>query len=232
MRAVADAAYLGAGGQVRFDLDAECRHLQDWLDQGGRERLQRDLRAIAEHRPDSAHLRWAVHRVRPSASDGVRWGQRLADAPTLAASVVAAYEPGDWNGGAIPAAVLKRPAASRFLVELVAINLHERHFRETDVDPTTVAAEIGQDGEHYVRFGMVGSQAAAYADFSEKLIGRHCAFLWNDEVLSAPRFLSRIPGAGQIHGLGATEAATIARILSTPVADRPRLLRSDAGAGR
>ena len=74
--------------------------------------------------------------------------------------------------------------------------------------------------------------ATEYSDFSEKYLGKCCAVIWNDEVLVAPRFMSRIPGVGQIQGLSAAQTGTIARILATPVAARVRFLRSERDAPR
>lgn len=228
MRPVADAEYVADGGKVRFDLAKERQLLQAWLDGGGRDRLQQDPRAIAAYRAASEHLRWCVRFVRPSLAQDGTWNWRYADVQPLAASVVAAYPAADWNEGTIPAAMRTRPLEQQFLIELLAINRHELHFTGDDVDPASIAQSTTPEGGSAVDYRLRGAKAAAYADFSEKLIGRCCAILWNDEVLLAPRFESRIAGSGRIHGLTGAQAATIARILATPLAERMQLLRSEA----
>ena len=233
MRPVADAEYIGDGGapdggKVRFDLTKERQQLQAWLDGGGRNRLRQDPRAITGYRAASEHLRWCVRFVRPSLAQDGTWNWRYADVQPLAASIVAAYPAADWNEGTIPAAMRALPAEQQFLIELMAINQHEIHFTGDDVDPASVVQSTTPEGGSAVDYRLRGAKAAAYADFSEKLVGRCCAILWNDEVLLAPRFESRIPGAGRIHGLTAAQAATIARILATPLTERMQLQRSEA----
>lgn len=228
MRPVADAEYVADGGKVRFDLARERQLLQAWLDGGGRDRLQQDPHAIAGYRAASEHLRWCVRFVRPSLAQDGAWNARYADMQALATSVVVAYPAADWNEGIIPAAMRTRPIEQQFLIELMAINQHEIHFTGDDVDPASIVQSTTPEGGSAVDYRLRGEKAGAYAEFSEKLIGRCCAILWNDEVLLAPRFESRISGGGRIQGLTATQAATIARILATPISERLQLLRSEA----
>lgn len=231
-RRVADAEATAQDGKARFDLARERQLLSSWLDGGGRERLQRDLRALADHRPASKDLRWCVRRVLASNGQDGTWGHRLADSAQLAASVVAGYAAADWNDGTVPAHILARPADERFLLEFLAIDMHERHFDGSDIDPESVAQTTSRDGGSAVSYRLRAARSAEYSDFSEKLIGKHCAILWNDEVLLAPRFESRIPGVGQIQGLSPAQATVIARILATPLAERPLLQRSERVAPR
>ncbi len=215
MRLVADGDYVA--GEVRFDLARERGLLQEWLDRGGRERLLQDPRAIAEHRAASEHLRWFVRRVLPQDERSGSWGERFVDVPQLAASTVAAHTDADWNGGTMPLRMRERPAGQRFLLELVAINLHERHFREQDVDPDSVALRIDGASTIAVAYRLRDAAAAEYADFREKFLGKHCAILWSDEVVAAPRFEGRIPGVEHIAGLPGDQARAMAKLLATPL---------------
>lgn len=228
MRQVADGEYIADGGKVHFDLTKERQLLQAWLDGGGRDRLQQDPRAIATYRAASEHLRWCVRFVRPSLAQDGAWNARYADMQALATSVVAAYPAADWNEGMIPATMRTRPIEQQFLIELLAINRHELHFTGDDLDPESIVQSTDPNVGSAVDYRMRREKAVSYANFSEKLIGRCCAILWNDEVLVTPCFASRIEGVGRIAGLTATQAATIAKILATPLAERMQLLRSEA----
>lgn len=225
MRMLADDDYLAAG--VRFRMQAEQERLAAWLDEGNRQLVQKDPAVIAKYRSDNAQLRWFVRRVWPSASRAGRWDVRYAD---LHLGVVAAHAEADWNDGVIPAHIQAKPIAERFLVELFPINMHERHFGTADLDPTKVALAGDQgDGLGFgVDYRLRAEQASNYADFSEKWIGRHCAMIWDGEVLSAPRFESRIPGAGRISALSQQQADAIVAALRAPLPVKPRLLRSQS----
>ena len=59
---------------------------------------------------------------------------------------MSAHAENDWNAGVIPAHFQRLPVEQRFLVELVAINMHERHFRDADVDPASVALAKSDTG--------------------------------------------------------------------------------------
>lgn len=225
MRAVAEGDY--TAGDVRFDLAGERKRLQAWLDEGGRAKLQRDVRAIADYRPASEHLRWLVHVVRPDARDAVLWSLRLAGIEGCSAATVVAHDEADWNGGLVSAAMKERPPEERFLVELIAVNLHERHFHAGDLDPASIAVSTTPDSGPSVDYGLRNEKATGFAEFTEKYVGKAMAVIWNDEVVLAPRLLSRIAGRGRIAGLSAAQAETIGRILSTPIGVRLQFLRSE-----
>ena len=229
MRMIADGDYSKDG--VHFDLALEKQRVQRWLDDGGRDRVQRDPRRIDEYRGADKNVRWFVHRVWPSTERAGHWSVRYADIAPLAASTVAAYTDGEWNDGAIPADVQARPVEQRFLVEFVLVNLHEQHFGETDLEAASVGVTTDL-GTAAVDYRLRDDKVAEYADFSEQYIGKCCAVIWNDEVRVAPRFESRIPGRGRISGLSPAEAGGIAAILGAPLPATPRLLRSEPGTPR
>jgi len=231
LRAVADGDYIADGGKVRFDMSRQREQLVAWLDRGGRERLQQDPRAITEYPTGEEPLRWFVRVVRPDADRAGFWGWRCTDVPALATSTVAAHADRDWNGGTIPAHIQALPAEQRFLLELVAVNMHEMFFRETDLERISAVAATDISGSA-VDYRLRAARASDFANFSEKYIGKCCAVIWNGEVLAAPRFESRIAGNGRIVGLSAAQANTIASILTTPVGATLYLLRSEPDTTR
>jgi len=223
LRMLADADYRAPGVEP-FDLPAEQAKLQAWLDAGGRARLQEAAAALADFHPLHPHLRWHVHRITPDPGHPGHWGVRYADLPVGA---VAAHPSGQWNGGTIPAELRARPAAEQFLLELVPVNLHERHFTQAGLDPAAIT-KIGdrQDGlGPDVECALSAGRAAEFADFSEKHIGGFCALIWNGQMLSAPRFESRIPGRVRIGPCTSDQAEPIATALRSPLPVTPRLLR-------
>ena len=225
MRMLADEDYAVSG--VRFDMGAEREQLLAWLDAGGRERLLANPATIGEYRARSEHLRWFHRFVWPDGRRAGRWGVPYSQIPRL--GVVAVHAEADWNQGVIPAHVQARPTAERFLLELFPINMHETHFEGGDLDPA--ATRMGEDRQNgtgpWVSYRLRPNRSGEYADFSERGIGRCCAMLWNDEVLSAPRFESRIPGVGRVNASTRRQAETIAAALRAPLPVAPRLLRSE-----
>ncbi|MEZ6038005.1 MAG: hypothetical protein R3F29_11020 [Planctomycetota bacterium] len=206
----ADAGVLG--GEVRFDLAAERARLQAWLDAGGAARLREDPRAIEQFSAASKWLRWYPRLLRPDPRAPERWNYSLTMVPPLEDSVVTAYHTEDWNGGTVPQALLEQPAGQRFLVELLAINMHEVHFTEVDFDPQGVAVGKGHDGEPALHYAMRDDQRQAYGDLSERCVGKCLANLWDGEVLMAPIVQSRIPGVGSIQGMPPDAVELSARI--------------------
>lgn len=223
MRMVADADYAAPG--VRFDMQQEDAQLRAWLDAGGRERLAADLAAIADYRAGSGHLRWYPRRIRPDPRRPGRWSVRYSD---LHLGVVAVSAELDWNDGAIPAHLQARPRAEQFLIELFPLNMHEIHFTGEDLEPNSIAVVADRDDGlgSGVGYRFRGDRAMAYADFTERWIGKCCAMLWDGEVLSAPRFESRIPGAGRLCGLSRKQADVIATAMHANLPGTPRLLRA------
>ena len=230
MRMLADGEYHSDG--VSFDLRAERERLLAWLDAGGRDKLRADGRAIEAFHDDAQagplagkNLRWFVHRIEPDASNVGRW--QMAFHRTLHPVCVAAFTADDWKDGAIPAHMQALPAEQQFLVELFAVNMHEKHFDSRDLDPKGLRRVQDAVGEAALQYRI--RDAAAYADWSEKYIGKDTTMLWNDEVLSVARFLSRIHGEGQIAGsLSAEQLDAMQRALQAPpLAARPRFVRQE-----
>ncbi|MCA8950798.1 MAG: hypothetical protein KDE27_14945 [Planctomycetes bacterium] len=221
MRIVANGDY--AGGDVRFDLAAERAALQAWLDAGGRERLAADPTVIREFTPGNRALGWYVHRIEVDPDAAGRWQTPLAR--SVPDAVVAAYRDSDWNDGAVPPQLRQQPAEARFLVELVALNLHEEHFDNADLDPDGVAATQDGNGQPAVDYRLVDARAMAYSDWSARNVDQHAAMVWNGEVLRAPRFLCRIPGHGRITGLPTRDARAVAQAMVAPLPFPPKLLR-------
>lgn len=229
IRAVADKDAPKDG--MRFDMERERARLQEWLADGGRQRLRQDPGAIAAFRAESEHLRWFVRRIRPRADAPAAWDFRYVDIPGFAA-MVAAHTDEDWNGGVVPAAIRQRPIEQQFLIELLAVNMHEVHFLDADVDPTSVQrSDAGGKGPVVFHRWRRGKDAE-FADFSERYLRRYCAVLWNDEVLSVPMFVARIQGACSIPASSGAQADHIAKLLANPLPLGLRLLRSEAVAPR
>jgi len=230
MRMIADADYSAPG--VTFDMPKERERLQAWLDDGGRDKLRQDTAVLAEFHADKkggpiagANLRWFVRRIGPNPEAKLRWDMRFADVPALRAASVAAYTEADWNDGSIPPRLQNQPAS--FLIELVAVNMHETYFATRDIDPKHTKPTKGWAGNGAVAYRLVPARAGEYADWTEKYIGKCCAMLWEDEVLAAPRFESRIPGLGQITGVTVLESREMARTMRAPLVAKPVLLRME-----
>jgi hypothetical protein len=233
MRIVADGDY--CAGDVRFALAAERAHLVEWLDAGGREKLRADATAIDAYHADTKgplagkNLRWFVHRIGADTKNAGWWQPSLQT--WLRDACVPAYTDEDWNRGAIPARIQELPLDQRFLVEFVAVNMHEVYFQNRDLDPKGIGVGPTADGGFALHYRTIAARAADYANWSEKYLGKCAAILWNDEVLMVPCFMSRIPGRGQISGsLSATELETMQRALQAPpLAARPRFVRQEPG---
>lgn len=208
MRLVASDDYAAAG--CRFDLSAERERLNRWLDAGHRVEVITDpraIRAFREHPADGPlagkDLRWCVHRIGPDPLNADHWAGRLGDVASLRDSVVLVNPSEDWNGGSIPERLRKRPDETRCLVELVAVNCHERHFGGDEFDPKgfhLVRKRADEPVPEAVTYGIRPNLASEYADWTEKWIGHHLALILDDEVIQAPRVESRIPGRGAVTG--------------------------------
>lgn len=236
---VAADGYIDGGGQQPFDLDVERQRLQAWLDGGGREQLLADPRALDKFHDDAAagpragaKLRWRAHVVLPKVSDPTCWdfAFHAGHAGELAAATVLVSDAADFHGGMVPARLQAKPAAERRLLELVAINMDELHFGNADLDLEGVRLAVDANGRPAASYRLRGERAAVYADWSMKHLHHHCAVLLDDRVLTAPRFLSRIPGQGQITGdFTKPEAEALVSVLRSgpPLPVAPVLLRQD-----
>jgi SecD/SecF fusion protein len=206
MRIVADADY--ASGQVKFNLDAEKARLNAWLAvEENKQDLRKDLTVIRRFNADTVqgplqfgNLAWYPRLIKPKFDKPTHWDVRYTEIPLLAPATVAVYSDAEWNQGLVPEAVQKLPANEQYLIELLALNMHERHFTGENLDPAGVAATTSQDGGLAVAYAIEGGLTGDYADWSEKWIGKCSAIVLNGVVKSAPRFESKIPGRGQIHG--------------------------------
>lgn len=212
MRMLARADY--HVGDVTFDLEAEREQLQAWLNEGGRDALAQSVGAIHRYRAKSPFLRWYPRRIQRDSQDPSRWSYRLADAAAQD-QVVAAYDASWWNGGVVPEAVNALPESSQFLIELVAINLHEDGFGAETVDPTSVHRGVATDGSPVVGFALLGAHKERFGDMTGRNVGHMMGIVWQGEVVQTPKLMSRIPGRASIRGLG-DGADTLIRTLRNP----------------
>ncbi|MGK0202523.1 MAG: preprotein translocase subunit SecD [Planctomycetota bacterium] len=182
--------------EADLGLKQERKRLEAWLDKGGRTKLQADLAAISQFRaaaPDK--IRWVPRRV---PSDNGRWRHSLSQLPATRDATVRTYTDEQWNNQRVPAALLNNENA--FLVELVAINMHEKGFSHRDLKRDAVGLAIGQNGEPCVSYEFVKPRRKDYAAWTEKHIRHATAIIVNGELISAPVFVGRIVGRGVIQG--------------------------------
>jgi len=254
LRVVADERSGAAGGPL-YDLQQERQRLQAWLDDGGREAVRADWRAIDRFNDDLEHgpvakmpradgkgaasaLRWCPHLVRTRADNAAQWNhpyalddQELGGVQPLAPASLAIFDPkADWNQGLVPRSIAAAagPAARPFLLEFVAVNLAEEHFTDAQFDPSKI--RVGTDaGTSVVDYQLQPQWCALYGNWSQKYIHRHFAILVDGVVQAAPWFAGRIPGHGRIAGLDSVaEAETLAACLRGGELDLvPVLLRQE-----
>ena len=196
--------------EIKFDMAAERRRLEDWLKTGGKELVLENYKNIDRFNdaPNTGplakgNLRWYPHLVEPQLDNRKKWdlpmsmGQYTGTTP-LSASVVAVFEQADYNGGALTEARQKEERP--YLLEFVALNMREEHFKGENLDPSGVAPGFSQDGNLAVDYKIKDELSSRYGDWSGKYKNKHSAIVLNGIVRSAPVFLSRIPGKGQISG--------------------------------
>ena len=206
-------AYEGwAQDDVKFDLASEKRRLEDWLKTGGKELVVENYKNIERFNesPNTGplafgKLRWYPHLVEPQPGNKKIWnqpmsmGQSADGVQPLSASVVAVFDQSaDYNGGVVPDARQKEERP--FLLEFVALNMKEEHFRGEDLDPSGVKPGVSQDGRLAVHYKVRDNLSSRYGDWSGKYKKKHSAIVLNGVVRSAPYFVERIPGNGQISG--------------------------------
>jgi preprotein translocase subunit SecD len=199
LRIVASAGYDSDG--VRFDLADERKRFASWLADGGRERVLADARALDAWNAEAKarHVRWVLRRFGPVPGAPQQWNSLLRS-PPIAEATVPLFDDTTWNDGAVP------PGAPAELVEAVLLNLHEEAFTEAEIDPNAATFEHTALGPT-IRFRLRNERIAAYTDWTGRNIGETCATVVDGRLLSAPRFNSRIPGVGMVHGLGSDEDA-------------------------
>lgn len=175
----------------------ERRLLQKWLDEGGRDRVRKNPRAIADYpkRPDSL-VRWVAHICR--ARDN-RWPTPLVYIPNFKVASVPLYSIDEWNGGRVPAAMLKAPEPR--IIELIALDVQEAGFGAADLNAAaTRVTSSAWDDCFGVSYCLVEERARDYSEWSGAHIGHGGGIVLNGELISAPVFRGRIPGRGIIDG--------------------------------
>ena len=204
--------------ETEFDMPAERRRLQAWLDAGGRDKVLADPRALDTFHADAERgpvapgkLRWCVHRIRADAERKGRWSFSFHGLPAFETNCIPLFGEQQWNDGVVPPA--PDGAAATPLVELVALDLQEIGSTHEDVD--TGAVTVQKDGRSAcVFYSIRGARTALYVDWTRKYVGRFCAIVWNGELVSAPRLESALPGHGIIMGdLSVDECEDLANAL-------------------
>jgi SecD/SecF fusion protein len=206
-RMVATAEY--ADGGVRFNLAAEKQRLEAWLKQpANKELIAKDPLNIRLYNDNATvgpiaigDLAWFPRYIRPDTKEGQapRWDFTYSQLPKMGQAVVAAYEDTDYNSGAVPEAILKKPATERFLVEYLAINMRELSFSGEQLDPNGVGPTL-HEGRVAVSYAMAPGHSGAYADWTQKHRDEHSAIVLNGVVKSAPSINGKISGRGVIFG--------------------------------
>lgn len=235
---------------VQFDLAQEKRRLQTWLDTGGRDLVRADWKNIERFNDDTQNgpiakgsLRWYPHLIQPRIDSPAFWDRPFSQdtqsidgiSPLGPATVTVYDENTEYNSGKIPDALLakakedKKPPA---LIELVAINTKERHFKGEDLDPSKVSPSVADDGRLAVSYSLKPELHSAYGEWSQKYIKKHSAIILNGVIRSAPYFVSKIPGNGQISG-GFTQAEVeeLVKVLRTGSLQVEPQLLSDRTTG-
>jgi preprotein translocase subunit SecD len=206
MRMLATGDYDREG--VRFELAAEHARLWKWLGrEENRSRIMADPCAIAafnqnagsgkEDGPSSPHLHWLpAHAVR----------QKRRDAQGIEQDVwvyrVLGGRPGSPSTLCFtPEGTEAKDTSPRFL----AINRHEVAFTNKDLVRDAILITKDMTGSPAIAYEIVPERAAEYADLSASHVGGQMAIIVNGIVHSAPMFMSRIEGRGQIT-LGTADA--------------------------
>jgi preprotein translocase subunit SecD len=87
-------------------------------------------------------------------------------------------------------------------------------FRGEDLDASQVHATTDQvSGKHVVTFAFNGDAQKRFADYTAANIGKYLTITLDGRVIESAVIQSQITGLGQISGLGASEAATLAASL-------------------
>ena len=218
MRALATDDYDENG--VTFDLEAEQARLEKWLSiEGNRERLAREPLCIyvfnwlgaEQGGPLSRNLAWLPRRILASSWDERMWEYSMAMS-SPEDRVVALFSEEEWNEGSRP------PQAEESLIEFLPINMHDIHFTQDDLDRELIRVTQANASLPSILYYIKADRQDAYADWTERLIGKKAAIVVNGVALSAPVFRGRIPGVGQLSG-GFTEeeAAALAASLRASV---------------
>lgn len=205
MRMVADDDFVD--GPIAFRMQSEIARLNAWLQNAENKALiKEDYRNIRRFNEDPngpvqiGNLAWYPRLIRPSQKSADVWDKPWSQGEPYSKSMVKAFDDADWNGGAIPEAVKKKPLKDQYLVEFIALNMREQHFTGEDLDPSGVGAGPSRDGGLGVNYKLVDTKSGDYANWSEKYINKCSAIVLNGVVRSAPAFRNKIPGRGIIEG--------------------------------
>ena len=220
-RMVARSDYAKADLQLQRERD----HLEKWLKHGGRQALQHDLMAIADFkRIDPTKVQWAPHRIkiRPNTP-----GHRLSQSQATMDASVPLFSADEWQKAQQAAAQNNQET---YLVELVAINMHESSFSQGDLNPKETKVSNDQQGHIGIDYAMAGEHQSRFADWSQQHINEAQAILANGELVSAPVFRSKIVGRGRIEGgFDEREAkALVQALLASPSPVQPRFVRQES----
>jgi len=206
---------------VKFELTKEKERLEKWLDKDtNREILGRDPLKISLYhslstddggRLERQWLKWSPRKVKPKKVKGGKlvWDRSYSEVDLLSPATVKVFK---------PEATSKEPTSeAEFLIEYIAINMHERMFEGSNMDPSQVAVTLDNEGGNAVAYAMKAMFSDDYVEWSREYIGKCAAIILNDFVESAPRFESAITGGrGQIHGsFTHFEAQGLANVLKT-----------------
>jgi len=209
MRIVADGDY--KKDNIRFNMQREIQKLQTWLQQPeNRARIEKDPKNIRLYNeagrdgPDAyPNLAWYPRRVTPQQrEDAWYWNYSFAapGSQSTNKSTVKFYTDAEWNNGLVPEAVLAKDKNEQFLLEFVAINMHETCFTGENLDPSGVGVGVGRNGGPGVNYKVQEILTDDYANWSEEYIGKASAIILNGEIKSAPTFQGKINGVGIIEG--------------------------------
>lgn len=206
-RMVATAEY--ADGGVRFNLAAEKSRLEAWLKvPGNKELIAKDPQNIRLYNDNATegpisvgNLAWYPRFIRRDTKDAAspRWDFPYSQLPKMAQTVVAGYEDADFNNGAIPEAILKKPVDEQRLVEFIALNMRETSFSGEQLDANAVGRTL-YEGREAVGYAMAPGWSGAYADWTNKHRDENSAIVLNGVVKSAPTINGKITGPGVIFG--------------------------------
>ncbi|HEX6811115.1 MAG TPA: protein translocase subunit SecD [Planctomycetota bacterium] len=205
-RIVADNDFID--GPVRFNMPGEKAKLDQWLkNPENKKLLLEDPRNIRRYNEDPvqgptafSNLAWYARKLGPHPKQEGHWDDSWTSPgyQALSQSTVKVYDDAEWNNGVIPESF--REKKDPFLIELLAINMKERHFTGDQLDPAGTSAGPGRDGGLAVHYSVAAGLEGEYGDWSEKYINKASAIILNEIVRSAPVFQTRIPGRGEISG--------------------------------
>jgi preprotein translocase subunit SecD len=190
MRILARHDYAG----TELGLTQERKRLEAWLGTGGRAKLRANLNAISQHRvTDPSKIRWVPRKI---LADRGKWGYSLSHFPTTSDATVRAFTDEQWNKQRIPPAMLNDEKA--FLIELIAVNMHEACFTQQDLRRDRVSLVTSQNGIPYVNYEITKPRCPDYEAWTEKHIGHATAIIVDGELLSAPTFVGKVASRGTI----------------------------------